>query len=149
VVAIDLPPLRERQDDIPLLAQHFIDKYNRETGKQINRIDSDAMKLLMTYNWPGNVRELENVVERAIVLSTEQKITTIELPPNLKSSYVDVDWTKDNIIKNLSENTKNYEKELITSALKENKGNISKTARVLGIKRTTLRYKMEKYELIG
>lgn len=146
VVNIEIPPLRARVSDIPLLVQHFLGKFNRETGKHISRVDPDAMKKLMTYNWPGNVRELENVIERAVVLATEETIHSAEFPPNLVRKTTGI--TRERLNNNLADRIIEYEKDIISQALIDNRGNISQTAKLLGIKRTTLRYKLEKYNLI-
>ncbi|NHZ86111.1 MAG: response regulator [Planctomycetia bacterium] len=146
VVNIEIPPLRNRVNDIPLLVQHFLEKYNRETGKHISKIEPMAMKTLMTYSWPGNVRELENVIERAVVLATKEIIRTDEFPSNL---YGNVGATlPDGVSPNLTNRIIEYEKDIISQAFIDNKGNISQAAKLLGIKRTTLRYKLEKYHII-
>src|SRR5262249_53471806 len=84
VIQIRLPPLRERKDDIPLLAQHFLAQYARELGKPVQGLTEEAMQLLLSYSWPGNVRELENVVERAVTLETGEVIGVGALPPSMR-----------------------------------------------------------------
>jgi len=147
-VSIQLPSLRERSEDIPLLAQHFIEKYNQDSGKNIKGITPRAVKLLLNYSWKGNIRELENTIERAIVLTSNQQIDVDDLPSNL----VDKAFYKDNSLPeegdDLSRSLDDQERKLIFKALIETRGNITKAAQRLGIKRTTLRYKMGKYDLL-
>jgi len=96
VITIDLPPLRERREDIPLLVQHFLDYYANENGFSSRRLSSDAMAALLDYNWPGNVRELENCIERGVVLSSGEVINTELLPPHVKSASTTVNETATN-----------------------------------------------------
>ncbi len=147
VVSLHLPSLRERSEDIPPMVHHFIDKYNQESGKKVHGIKPAAMKMLMNYTWPGNVRELENVIERAIVLTNQLNIGIDDLPHNITSGNAlqEHEGHKD---ENLMKRIEAYERNLIFNALKKAKGNISHAAESLGIKRTTLRYKMEKYDLL-
>ncbi|NOY60201.1 MAG: sigma-54-dependent Fis family transcriptional regulator [Calditrichaeota bacterium] len=147
VVSLHLPPLRERSEDIPPLVHHFIGKYNQESGKKVQGMTPAAMKFLLTYTWPGNIRELENVIERAIVLTGRSRIDIEDLPQNiinLNNFHKDNGQDDENLIKRIEE----YEKHLIFNALMRTRGNISQAAQYLGIKRTTLRYKMEKYDLL-
>jgi len=153
VVPVQLPALRERKEDIPLLVNHFITKYNHESGKQIQSINPDALAYMQNYDWPGNIRELENVIERAIVLNTKSHINTQDLPENIISNDVlaminkpeDVPDTEPSLTAMVDE----YEKKLIHNVLRECKGNIAMAARSLQMKRTTLRYKIGKYNLLG
>lgn len=151
VVSIQLPSLRDRKDDIPLLVHHFIEKYNQEAVKKIQGITPEAMKYLLHYSWPGNIRELENVIERAIVLSNRSLIDIEDFPQNIidhNSSPTSTGQNADADKESLMNQTEEYEKNLIFDALRETGGNISRAAQQLGIKRTTLRYKMEKYDLL-
>jgi len=147
VVSLHLPPLRERSEDIPLLVHHFIKKYNQESGKKVQGITPEAMKFLINYTWPGNIRELENVIERAIVLTSQPNIDLDDLPQNIikRNALQSNDGQED---ESLMKRIEEYEKNLIFNALMKTKGNISRAAESLGIKRTTLRYKMEKYDLL-
>ena len=86
VITVQLPPLRERKDDIPLLVQHFLDKYGEENHKPNLELTPDALDLLMDYDWPGNVRELENVIERAVVLTSGPRIDVDLIPDHVRSS---------------------------------------------------------------
>ncbi|MFC1484787.1 sigma-54 interaction domain-containing protein, partial [Candidatus Neomarinimicrobiota bacterium] len=149
VVGIEMPPLRDRKDDIPLLVQHFIENYRRETAKKIRGIDPEALELLIPYHWPGNVRELENVIERAMVLATGDSITIAELPPNFAHETGAYDEQTLPGDQSFGAKLQEHEKRLIAAAYRENNENISQTAKALGLNRTTLRYKMEKYGLIG
>ena len=135
-VEIILPPLRERRDDIPLLLNHFIDIYNRKYKKSITA-GPDAVKLLAKYHWPGNVREFQHAVERAVILSDGDQLDAKDFQfPNQYNKPKDA-------ITNLSE----VERQTIAEALRKNNGNMSKAAKELGLGRTTLYRKIEKYGL--
>jgi two-component system NtrC family response regulator len=141
VITLHMPPLRERRDDIPMLVQHFLKKFNR--GSDV-RIDPEALAMLTAYGWPGNVRELENSIERASVLKRGDTITPAELPDKLKKEKTSVE----NIILNLPDEgiaLEDLEKNLIIKALEKHKGNQTRAAEYLGITRPTLIYRMEKY----
>jgi PAS domain S-box-containing protein len=143
-VTVDIPPLRERKDDIPILARHICNKIGKKLGKNKIEIDKEVLKLLCNYNWPGNIRELENIVERAILLSKGNCITIEAMPENIKhferdSSNIKNNQEVDSLI--------NVEKEAIFEALRKNKGNISKASRILGIDRSTLYRKIKKYKI--
>ncbi len=149
VVSIHLPPLRERLVDVRFLSNHFMEHYAKENGKDFEGIDDEAMSMLQNYPWPGNVRELENVIERAVVLSSNDagKITVGDLPPNLHSD--DVKIPTDDRIRPLKEALKDPEKRIIERALRANKWNRQKTAQMLQVNRTTLFNKMKKYGLLA
>jgi two-component system response regulator AtoC len=135
VINITIPPLRERADDVPGLAAHFLLKYSRRMSKQIEGFTSGAMEILNRYSWPGNVRELENVVERAVILCDAEKIDTKDLSITLQP------------IKELSANPslEEIEKDYILRVLKEANGNQSRASQILGIDRKTLYLKLKKY----
>lgn len=140
VISIHLPPLRERKEDIPLLAQHFLEKYSQREKKSVKHIAPDAMKLLLEYDWPGNVRQLENAISHAVVLvQSEDTITSAHLPGFLKTQKINEDQIS------LYE----HEKMLIKKALQECKGNKHEAARKLRISRSTLYSKLKKYGLTG
>jgi DNA-binding NtrC family response regulator len=148
VVNIDLPPLRERREDIEPLASHFLDKYTRETGKKIEQISPKAIACLVAHDWPGNVRELENAIERAVVLAKSEILTPRDFPQGIQD--------KDQICLSLPESggsltdiLEDLERQLIVQTLNREGRSQTKAAEVLGIKRTTLRYKMEKYSLLS
>ena len=144
VFPIKLPPLRDRKEDIPLLAAHFLNKYNDQEGKEIEGISPEALELLMAYNWPGNVRELENAIERAVVLASDVEIGAKELPAAVRSLGEKKLYESDNTLSSWIEK---LEEEALRQALLENEGNISKTAKKLGIGRATIYRKAKKYGL--
>ena len=137
VVSIQLPPLRERIDDVPLLAAHFINKYNVEFNKKFDRVDRKAMDFMMDYHWPGNVRELENVIERAIVIDQGPQMKVKHLPfCNIESPLTEEPRSLQEV-----------EKSHIEKMLQRNDWNIAKTARLLNIDRSTLHKKIKKFGL--
>jgi len=139
VVPLEIPPLRERKEDIPYLAEHFVEKLAPEMGNQITGITHAAMDKLMQYSWPGNVRELENVIERSIVMASGDKLDAndIRLDMNLRPRQSNGDLT---LPEGMSLDT--YEQELIRDALKRSNGNKSQAARLLGLTRNALRYRL-------
>jgi len=139
VIKIELPPLRERKEDIPLLVKHFLDIYSKENKKEILDITEDVMEILINYDWPGNIRELENMIERAVVLTKSKLITRESLPPFIFVSQKESKaHTSLNNELNLKENIQTFQKKAIISALKQTKGIQKKAAKLLGIKPTTL-----------
>ena len=137
VISFRMPPLRERKDDIPLLAQHFVHRFAQETNKPIDQISREALDEMMLYEWPGNVRELQNAIERAVVVGKGRKIMLHDLPilqPERLSSA---------IRKSLNE----VEKLHIIQVLRETEWNISKSAQTLGIDRSTLYNKIKRYNI--
>ncbi len=141
VVSVNPPPLRKRKEDIPLLVEHFLKKYSIENKKDVKWIHEDALKLLIQYDWPGNVRELENVIERAVVLTKEDFISSDELPPFVRTAE------KEEFKMAADSQLHEVEKEHILRVLKANDGNIKKSANILGIDRTTLYNKIKKYKI--
>lgn len=139
VFTIHIPPLRERVDDIPLLANYFLKKYTTSMNKKITGISDEAINFMLRYKWPGNVRELENAIERAVVICRNDKIQLEDLPFKVSNN---TQWT-DVEDKSLSE----VEKRHIALVLKENNWNISKSAEDLKIDRVTLYNKIKKYGL--
>ncbi|MGC8796150.1 sigma-54-dependent transcriptional regulator [Thermodesulfovibrio sp.] len=142
VVRINLPPLRERKEDIPLLVNHFLNKYSRENNKPIPQLDPEIMNALMNYDWHGNVRELANVIERAVVLSPSGIISMKHLPRRIQEQS---GWTS---LKENSLNLLEVEKSLILKALNSTGWNQTKTAQILGISRKQLRTKMKNHGLL-
>jgi DNA-binding NtrC family response regulator len=142
VVEISLPPLEQRKEDIPLLAHHFLQKYNKELKHNLKGITSDAMGAMMAYQWKGQVRELENVIERAVLLSDGDFLTIEDLPASFKKSSGSDDFEMDS--DKLDEAIKVFEKHHIQSVLKRTEGNKSEAARLLGIDPSTLYRKMER-----
>jgi two-component system response regulator PilR (NtrC family) len=140
VIKIELPALRERKDDIPLLVQHFVAIYRQENKKEIEGVTDDVLEILEDHDWPGNVRELENLIERAVVLSKSKLITRNTLPPFLlarRASDEDLDGgrTREGSLK---EQTQQYQRRVILSALRGAGGVQKEAARTLGLKPTTL-----------
>ncbi|HIJ20753.1 MAG TPA: sigma-54-dependent Fis family transcriptional regulator [Deltaproteobacteria bacterium] len=146
VMAIHLPPLRERVGDISLLAGYFIDLFNKKLKKSVIALSSDAMSIMMNYPWPGNVRELENVMERAVLLAPERFITPRELPPELilETNGRDLEAVGTLSIKKAC---RSLEKKLISKALKKTDGNRTQAALLLEISRPTLISKIKEYGL--
>ena len=140
VVVIHLPPLRERQADIPLLLSHYLAFFNEENGKQIEGYTPEAVEMLSRYNWPGNIRELRNVVERMVVLAHGKLLETSDLPANIreKSAEVTLDLDADLTVDEM-------ERQLIIHALEKTNGNRTKAAEKLGISRRTLHRKINEY----
>ncbi len=139
VFPIFLPPLRDRKDDILLLADFFIEQYAGRMGKDIRRISTPAINMMIAYHWPGNVRELENCIERAVLLTTDNVIHGHHLPPTLQTS----DATDTIGTGSLSEKTALFERDIIVDALKRCNGNLAGTARDLGTTARIIRYKVK------
>jgi DNA-binding NtrC family response regulator len=149
VITVQLPPLRERREDIPLLAQHFLEKYGAENGKPRLELTAEALDLLLDYDWPGNVRELENVIERAVVLSSGQRIDGDLVPDHVRSSrrfqmpqfvvppegisYRDAEIA--------------FQRGLIESALEQAGGVQKRAAELLQIKPTTLNEMIKRHDI--
>ena len=143
VIPIELPPLRQRQGDIPLLANFFLDKFNRKLNQKIKGITQEAMAILETYHWPGNIRELENLIERLVVLrSNERWIDVKDLPLDLLYNE-NAMRAGPRFDKGLLQARRLFERQYILRALKFCKYNQAKTARLLGIHRNTLIQKMK------
>jgi two-component system NtrC family response regulator len=149
VVNIHIPPLRERTEDIPLLAAHFLKKFSTQNKKNINGFTPEAMQLLTAYHWPGNVRQLENIIESAVVLSQSDTIGIRDLPAEIKDESRQfksaVDMLPDNI--NLSEALEKIEAALIKRALVKSNFIQVKAAKMLGISKSLLQYKLKKYNI--
>ena len=144
VIPVDVPPLRERREDIRSLAKHFLKKYTSENNKVINDIEEDALNAFIQYHWPGNIRELENTIERAVVLCDGSRITKNNLPKRLlvRSVEQSVKQKGSGIITD-------FEKKMIIEALELNRWNQTKAAEFLGISRKQLRTKMKNYSLFA
>ena len=140
VIPIVIPPLRERRDDILSLAEFFIDKYNKKNNKSVRGITPKAKDLLMRHSWPGNVRELENLIERAIVLSSSDAIDVPDIDPFV-TSHAETQQMAGNLT--LDE----LEKLAIIEALRRTNGSLIEAADLLGIHRNTLRLKIQKYQI--
>ena len=134
VVTVELPLLKDRREDILPLADHFLKKYTEENNKKVKNLSPEVIEFMLNYPWPGNVRELENMIERGVILAKKDAITLAELPQDIIHP-TPVEGKTVEVV------TKNH----IMSVLEETKGNISKTAKILGIRRTTLYNKLKKY----
>jgi two-component system response regulator AtoC len=164
VVPITLPPLRERKSDIPVLADHFREKYNKRLNKKLEGIDASALEALAAWSWPGNIRELENSMERALLFSDGPLVTASDLPEGLRRpaattpaggvpgvlpstgerAAVALDASMKDIVK---EAAAALEKDLISRALEETGGNVTQAARKLKISRKSLQNKMKEFGL--
>ncbi len=137
VVKIELPSLKNRKEDILPLAEHFLKKYTEENSKSIKKFSPEVVKFMLNYSWPGNVRELENMIERGVILSKKNSITLNELPQDI----IHPTPVEGNTIEAMERNH-------IIRVLEETKGNISKAAKILGIRRMTLYNKLKKYNYV-
>ena len=148
VISLEMPPLRKRTEDIPLLVSHFLQKYCQQMGKKMKRITPEVLGILESHRWPGNVRELENTMERIVAIEERETITPASLPPEIvappKKDDSQVFFEPDfNLMDHIDEISRKY----INAALAATGGNLKKTAAVLGISYRSLRYLMEKYEV--
>ncbi len=135
VITIELPPLRERKEDIEPLVAFFVNKVSRTYSKEIKGISKEALRKLSRYEWPGNVRELENVIERAVVLCRSNIIETVDMPLEVETQEPKYD----------TEKLSSMERKHIKTVLEKTGWNLSETAKRLGIHRNTLRLKMKEY----
>jgi len=147
VISITLPPLRERREDIPLLIDYFLTRYSKENRKSISDISKEARALLLRHPYPGNVRELENLIERAVVLSRGEVITTQDLPFHVREEKSERLWESSRRAKSLPESLEEIERDLISKALHEHEGVQTRAAESLGISERVLRYKVKKYRI--
>jgi two-component system response regulator AtoC len=136
VVTINVPPLKDRKEDILPLAEHFLKKYAEENNKDMIKFSPGVIEFMLNYSWPGNVRELENLIEHGVILSKDNAVTMAELPQDIIHPTIQREKTIEAV-------TKNH----ILNVLEETKGNISKAAAILGIRRMTLYNKLKKYDL--
>ena len=143
VFPIYLPPLRERRGDILMLANYFLERYAKQNGKEVRRISTPAIDMMMAYHWPGNVRELENCIERAVVLSNDGVIHGHQLPPTLQTAEASGTQVKGQLNKLLE----NYEREILLEALKVSRGNRAKAARNLGISERLMGLRVGKFNI--
>ena len=136
VFNVDVPPLRERKEDIPLIVEHLTGKYNKILNKKVKKVSAKAMELLLDYNYPGNIRELENIIERSMIMAKDEIIDEKYFNFISKEEYIEKKGT-----------LKEVEKELIVKYLIQNKGNRTKTAEILGISRRSLQNKIKEYQI--
>jgi two-component system response regulator PilR (NtrC family) len=157
VIQIQLPPLRLRKKDIPLLSEHFLRKFAKETGKEVRKISPKAMELLMAYDYYGNVRELENIIERSVALEPGQEIQPEALPGNVihpeqnreKFSLKEADLHFDQGGVALDNLVDAFEKDLLLKALDKSHGSRSRAAKLLGISSRSMRYRLKKHSIGG
>ena len=142
VFTIALPPLRERGADVLLLADYFVRKYAATHKKIITRISTPVIDMLSVYHWPGNVRELENVIERAVLVSTGNAIEGHDLPPTLQIKEPGMQGIRKDTFDNM---VASYEREIIVDALKDARGNQTRAAQILGTTKRIIQYKVNKY----
>ncbi|MCX7958966.1 MAG: sigma-54 dependent transcriptional regulator [Deltaproteobacteria bacterium] len=153
IVPIEIPPLRERKEDIPELARYFIKKHRERTRSQVTDISSDAIEILRRYNWPGNIRELENIIEQTLVLSSEKTIDVKDLPFHIKSPLCEKMNESGSVVARFSHgmNLENFiqdiERQIIVETLRLTNNNKAEAAKLLGIKPSALQYKITKYNL--
>lgn len=142
VIPINLPPLRERTGDIPLLVEHFLRKYSQKGNREVSGISPAAMKMLSNYAWPGNVRELEHTIERIVILEDGDVIQPEHLP-----SFISQRQGEFQVFTEETHTLEELEKRYIQFVLRRTKGRRQDAARILGINRKTLSHKIEKYNL--
>ena len=143
VFEVFVPPLRERRPDIPLLADHFVERFAAEHGRSVRRISTTAIDMLMSYHWPGNVRELENCIERAALVCDGGVLHAHHLPPTLQTAEVSGTLPR----QSLSTAVESYEKDLLLDSLKISRGNRAKAARLLQTTERILSYKLKSYDI--
>lgn len=146
VIEINIPPLREKKEDIPVLAEYFLKRFAQKINKEVTGFSPGAMKLLIDYDWPGNVRELENEIERAVILAETQTVTPDELSERIRSGGIrlKIEEIKDRSLKGVLEG---YERKIISEVLAEMRWNKTRVAQLLGITRQALNKKIERYGL--
>ena len=160
MVPISLPPLRERRDDIPLLVEHFRQKYNLRLGKQVEKIEDDALLALAAYSWPGNIRELENILERTILFAETKTIRAQDLPASLRTQPITSTppegldavhaggAVRPGPLKEIVRGqVQAIERDLIVRGLEVTGGNVTRTAKLLKISRKSLQMKMKEFGL--
>ncbi|HME61646.1 MAG TPA: helix-turn-helix domain-containing protein, partial [Candidatus Binatia bacterium] len=145
VIRIELPPLRERREDIPLLVNHFIAKFSNDAKRRVEGIQPDALAALKSHDWPGNIRELEHTIERAILLGKGAEIGMEDLPAHLIARGESAFIVGQGLAKQLT--LRDLERDYIGKILESTQGNKTEAARILGVDRTTLYRKLEEYKL--
>ena len=144
MVHIAVPPLRKRVDDIPLLVDHFVQRYVQESGKRIEGLTPEALGRSVRYRWPGNVRELQNVIERAVVLADGPTIGVDDLPLELSLGVAHV-LPEETLP--LNEASDRFEQQMVLRALDRVHGNVSEAARMLGLHRNSLKAKLARWKI--
>ena len=145
VVSFSMPPLRERQEDIPLLAAHFLEIYSRRESKRLKGISDKAIGLLQEHPWPGNVRELQNVIERGVVVARGDCLEAVDLPPAMRNAGPERTASGDLLTGDLS--LPDVERMVVEATLRKHGSNKSQASRVLGISRKLLYSKIREYQL--
>ena len=145
VISVPLPPLRERKEDIPLLAEHFLSIYSEKNRRLMKGFQPKALDLLMRYDWPGNIRELENTIERSVIMTRGDHISPVDLPMNIQSLGGELEGDNTGVLPGWS--MREVEKDLIIKTLERTNGNKTKAAEILGINRKTLQNKIREYEI--
>jgi len=143
VVRTEIPPLRKRREDIPLLADYFLKQYVEKNRKLVKGFTPRAMDAIMRYDWPGNVRELENLIERAVIMTRGDMITLDEFPNTINHKFSEIDEVENEL--STGRTLKDAEKEIIIRTLEETGGNRTHAAKILGISRRTLQLKLKDY----
>jgi len=143
-VTIQIPPLRERREDIPILLHYFTNAAAERNSKRIEGIEPEAHQLLMSHSWPGNVRQLKNVIELMAALATGPKLTLRDLPPDMRPAAGESSGTMNNLV---GISLEQAERELIRNTLKLTEGNREQAAKILGIGERTLYRKIKEYDL--
>lgn len=152
MIPVYLPPLRERASDIPIMANHFLQRFNKSKNKNINRITPAAMDYFMRYSWPGNVRELENLIEMLVVMKEAGDIVVEDLPPKIRNyqaegeTFANIEMPDEGICFN--DMVRQFEKELLSKALKKSGGVKNRAAKFLNLNRTTLVEKLKRFNMI-
>ena len=156
VVHIQLPPLRDRPSDIPLLIEHFVQRFNQKLDRSVTGFNDDALARVIRYGWPGNIRELENVVERCMIFAKDGQVGSAHLPPELRETpradpildaEIDTSPERTGLKEAVRKATLKLEKEFIARALERTGGNVTHTARLLKISRKSLQNKMKELGL--
>lgn len=152
VIPLTLPPLRDRTEDIPLLVEHFLERFNRQFQREVKGVAAEAMERLVAYRWPGNVRELKNVLERLVLLGDDPVIQTRDLPSEIRFAARGRATTTPGcpfVLPDEGVDLEEVDRGLLMQALDRTDGNQSAAARLLGISRYALRYRMEKYGVLN
>ena len=144
VIPFEVPPLRERREDIPQLVDYFLELFRQRYGQSKKRIQPPAMQRLSSYHWPGNVRELKNTVERLVIMVRGEKVTVLDLPFSVIDGSVKI---RPGFPSSWQEARKDFERRFLIEKLVENEGNISRTARAIGMERTHLHRKLKLYSI--
>jgi len=145
VIRIELPALRDRREDLPLMLQHFIEKFAAAAKRQVDGIEADALAALKSYDWPGNIRELEHTIERAVLLGKGSRIGLEDLPPNVVATGQSSIVMAQALTRQLT--LRDLEREYVAKVLESTNGNKTEAAKILGVDRTTLYRKLEEYKL--